>query len=82
MKIDKTKSLVRCIGRAIEIERKRRKLTQSQLAMLSDTSINFISQVERGKETAQIGKVISVLKILGIQLHLEKGTTGVVSHDE
>lgn len=82
MKINMQKSSVSILGEAIEAERKRRKLTQSQLAALSDTSINFISQIERGKQTAQIGKVVDVLKILGMQLAIEKGTAGVVNHNE
>ena len=76
------KSSIGILGEAIEAERKRRKLTQCQLADLSDTSINFISQIERGKKTAQIGKVIDVLQTLGIQLVIEKGAAGVVNHNE
>lgn len=82
MKINMQRSSVSILGEVIEAERKRRKLTQSQLADLSNTSINFISQIERGKKTAQIGKVIDVLQILGIQLVIERGTAGVVSHNE
>ncbi|KTC71533.1 transcriptional regulator [Legionella birminghamensis] len=58
------------LGQAIETERKRRRLSQTRLAELSNTSINFIIQIERGKETAQIGKVINVQQILGLQLAL------------
>ncbi len=70
------------LGLAIETERKRRKLTQTQLAELSNTSINFVSQVERGKRTAQIGKVVDILQILGLQLVIEKGSAGVVNQNE
>ena len=80
MKISRQKSSVSILGEVIEAERKRRKLTQGQLANLSNTSINFISQIERGKKTAQIGKVIDVLQILGVQLVIEKGPAGVVNH--
>ncbi len=82
MKISMQKLSISILGDAIEAERKRRKLTQGQLADLSDTSINFISQIERGKKTAQIGKVIDVLQILGMQLVIEKGSAGVVNHNE
>lgn len=68
------------LGLAIEFERKKRRLTQTQLAELSNTSINFVSQVEAGKTTAQIGKVIDLIHILGLQLVIEKGSEGVVSH--
>jgi HTH-type transcriptional regulator/antitoxin HipB len=70
------------IGMAIAAERKRRRLTQTHLAELSNTSINFVSQIERGKQTAQIGKVIDILQILGLQLVIEKGSAGVVNHNE
>lgn len=70
------------LGLAIEAERKRRRLTQTQLADLTHTSINFVSQVERGKKTAQIGKVLDILQILGLQLVIEKGSAGVVNHNE
>jgi HTH-type transcriptional regulator/antitoxin HipB len=56
------------LGSAIETERKKRGLSQTQLAQLSQTSINFISQVEAGKASAHIGKVLEVLKVLGLQL--------------
>ena len=68
------------IGYAIETERKKRHLTQTQLAELSNTSINFVSQVESGKTTAQIGKVINLLKTLGLQIVIEKGSAGVINH--
>lgn len=70
------------LGKSIEKERKRRRLTQSQLADLTQTSINFISQIERGKKTAQIGKVLDVLKVLGLQLLIDKGPSGVVDRNE
>lgn len=68
------------LSQIIMTERKNRKLTQTQLANLSNTSINFISQLEGGKRTAQIGKVLDVLQILGLQLVVEKGSAGVVYH--
>lgn len=42
----------------------------------------FVSQIERGKATAQVGKVITILQILGLQLAIEKGSAGVVNHNE
>lgn len=68
------------LGLAIENERKKRNLTQTELGELSSTSINFISQIEAGKSTAQIGKVIAVLKVLGLQLVIEKGVSGVINN--
>ena len=78
--IKKNNPSVVIIGLAIENDRKKRNLTQTQLAQLTNSSINFISQVESGKVTAQIGKVLDVMKILGLQLNIEKGSAGVVNH--
>lgn len=67
------------LGGIIRQERKRRRLTQTALGDLSGTSINFISQIEAGKETAHIGKVLRVLQVLGIQLEVGYGSRGVVN---
>lgn len=68
------------LGQLIKTERKRRKLTQTELGKLSGTSINFVSQIESGKSTAQIGKVFRVLQILGFELHCQRGQKGLVTN--
>ncbi|MBN1115306.1 MAG: helix-turn-helix transcriptional regulator [Oligoflexia bacterium] len=62
------------LGRFIRQERKQRGLNQLELADLSATSINFISHIEKGKPTAHIGKIMDVLRILGIQLNAGYGS--------
>ena len=56
-----------------EILRRRRSLqyTQSFLAEFSGLSVSFISDLERGKETAEIGKVLYLVQLLGMDLELE-----------
>lgn len=66
------------LGDLIRRERKARSLTQTQLGELTNTSINFISQIETGKPTAQIGRVLHVLQVLGLELHLRRGSRGLV----
>ncbi|MDM4772937.1 helix-turn-helix domain-containing protein [Solimonas sp. SE-A11] len=44
------------------------RMTQQDLANMVGSSRRFISELEDGKETAQIGKVIGVLSNLGIAL--------------
>lgn len=61
------------LGKTIKNERKRKGLTQTQLAQLSGSSINFISQVEAGKERAQISKLLDVLDVLGFEFKLQWG---------
>ena len=55
-------------GRLVKKERKAMDLTQAELALTSGTGMRFISDLENGKPTCQIGKTLTVLKTLGIRL--------------
>lgn len=55
-------------GTAIRVKRKKRGLTQKQLAEYCGVSVMFLSDLERGKPTAEIGKAITVMNTLGIDL--------------
>ena len=68
MKIKNTKD----IASKIRDERKNQNLTQTQLAWLSNVGVRFIVDLEAGKETCQIGKVLLVLATLGIDLISEE----------
>jgi len=63
------------IGECVRARRKALGITQAELAMTSATGIRFISDLENGKETCQIGKVLAVLNTLGLRWWLgdEKG---------
>jgi HTH-type transcriptional regulator / antitoxin HipB len=58
------------IGKLVRETRKGLGVTQKALAMTSGTGLRFIIELERGKETAEIGKVLTILQTLGIQLAL------------
>jgi len=60
----------RDIGRLVRETRKGLGVTQKELALTSGTGIRFIIELEKGKETAEIGKVLTILRTLGIQLIL------------
>ncbi len=66
------------LGVLIRERRRKQGVTQLQLAAVSGVGIRFISELEHGKGTCQIEKVISVLKTLGLRLilatHAEKIT--------
>ncbi|HXY98554.1 MAG TPA: type II toxin-antitoxin system Y4mF family antitoxin [Stellaceae bacterium] len=57
------------IGELIRRRRRDMKLTQVALAELSNVSHKFVNEVEHGKPTAEIGKVLVVLQMLGIDLY-------------
>ena len=58
------------IGKVIGNARSRLKLTQSELARALGTSQNWVSEIESGKPTAQIGKVLRALSHLGVKLQV------------
>ncbi len=59
------------LGILIRTERKHLSVTQKELAMAAGTGLRFIVELERGKETARIGKVFDVLQALGINVLIE-----------
>jgi transcriptional regulator with XRE-family HTH domain len=58
------------IGQVIRITRISQELDQLTAAQLSNAGQSFLSHLENGKETAQIGKVLQVLESLGIGVEL------------
>lgn len=59
------------LGSIIRAERKRRGYTQSMLADFSGVGLTFVSQLERGKRTAELEKTLRVTQTLGINLFAE-----------
>lgn len=51
--------------------RKSRKYSQQEFADLTGVGRRFISELESGKPTAEIGKVLQVLTALGLDLELK-----------
>ena len=58
------------LGQFVRATRKALGVTQDQLALTSGTNRRFIVEIESGKATAQIGKVLQVLKTLGVTITL------------
>ena len=58
------------IGEAVKTARKRLGVTQRDLALTSGTGLRFISDLEQGKATCQLGKALTLLHTLGITLEL------------
>ena len=58
------------VGKLVQAERKRQGLTQLQLAGLANTGIRFVSDLENGKGTVQLQKLLSVLSALGLGLYV------------
>lgn len=66
------------IGSMIRQARKALGVTQKELALTSGTGLRFVIELEKGKETCEIGKALTVIQTLGIRLTLTPpaATTG------
>ena len=64
------KYITRDIGKLIRETRKRLGVTQKDLALTSGTGLRFVIDLEKGKETCEIGKALTILQTLGITLTL------------
>ena len=59
---------VKEIGNLVRNERKRQNVTQLQLAGLAGTGIRFFSDLENGKGTIQVQKLLKIVQTLGLGL--------------
>ncbi len=58
------------IGQLIRHRRKEAGLTLKDAAGMAGVGVRFLSELERGKTTLQIGLVIEVLQLFGLELHV------------
>jgi y4mF family transcriptional regulator len=63
-------STVADIGKLVRHKRKQLGVLQEDAAGLSGVGTKFLSQLENGKETAEIGRVLQVLKSMGLDVYI------------
>ncbi len=59
------------LGQLLRAHRKHKNLTLEQASGLANLSVRFFSEFERGKETAEIGKVLKALRTLGLDVIIQ-----------
>jgi HTH-type transcriptional regulator/antitoxin HipB len=59
------------LGKIIRTFRKSHDLTLEKVSGLSHLSMRFLSELERGKETAELGKVLETLNKLGLEVIIQ-----------
>lgn len=64
----------RTFGEALRKRRKELGYTQAEVAAFSGCSAAFLSALENGKETAEIGRAMRVLNVLAIDLEAKRRT--------
>ncbi|MCA9065014.1 MAG: helix-turn-helix domain-containing protein [Planctomycetaceae bacterium] len=60
------------LGRIIRERRKEAGLTLKDASAMSGVGVRFLSELERGKPTAQLGLVLQVLQLFGLEFHVER----------
>jgi HTH-type transcriptional regulator/antitoxin HipB len=60
------------LGAAIRHYRLRSGLSQAELAERAGLNRTYLSDLERGKETEQVRRILRVLKELGVRMTLER----------
>jgi len=58
------------IGQTLRRRRKEAGLTLKQAAGMSGVGVRFLSELERGKATLQIGLALKVLQGFGLEVHV------------
>ena len=58
----------RTLGEVVRNKRKEDNLTQVELAELTGVGLRFLSELENGKPTVQLDKVLLVLSGLGLKI--------------
>ena len=59
-------------GKAIQHQRKHMGYTQAYLAEVTGFSTSFISNLENGKTTAELGKSIFLANLLGLDVEVKE----------
>lgn len=58
------------LAEIVRRERRRQKVSQIRLSQLADVGVRFVRDLEDGKETVQLDKVLAVFGTLGIAVEL------------
>jgi len=60
------------LGKELKKKRKAFGYTQQFVSDITGLSVSFISDVENGKETSEIGKTIRLINMLGLDFNLSE----------
>ena len=56
------------IAQIVKDRRKELRMNQRELALVSGTGVRFISDLENGKQSCELGKALDVLSNLGLEV--------------
>ena len=58
------------LGQAVKAQRLRLGMTQAEVALVAGVGVRFIGELEAGKPTLQLERVVQVVRALGFELQL------------
>jgi len=79
MRSQATSTWAEVLASAIRSQRRALGLTQVELADIAAVGLAFLYELEHGKPTVRMDKVIAVLGALGLELEVGYGRRGVVA---
>lgn len=59
-------------GKAVKSRRKELGYTQKDISEITGISASFLSDLENGKTTVELGKVLMVVSLLGLNIYCSK----------
>ena len=60
------------LGRRVRAQRRKHRLRQAELAAMAGVGNRFLSELEHGKSTLELGRTLRVLRTLGLELRLSE----------
>lgn len=76
--MSKSEDIALHFGQAIREQRQTIGLSQQEVADLAGVSVNLLRQVEAGKPSAQLKKVLDIITAVGLQFILKPGNNRIV----
>ena len=61
------------LGLLVRARRRALRLNQAELCDLAGVGLAFLYELEHGKDTVRLDKVLAVLVVLGLELHVREG---------
>ena len=58
------------LGQTIRDKRKKQKITQTELAMITNSSVRLIVDLERGERSIRTDKLIKICTRLGLKINI------------
>jgi transcriptional regulator with XRE-family HTH domain len=59
------------LGRAIRQARRAKNLTLAEVALAAGAGVRFVSELERGKATAEVGRALQVMAVIGMRVFVD-----------